>query len=244
MTMRPKTLATLLITALPLAAQAATYEWSSGYAQGTAEYHVDDGNGNSLLLSCPEGHNRPVSAMVTTRGHTYSSPKDTREQGMIEVSFVIDGVTFDDPFNTSCTACESNFTNAFWPALRKANHLFVHVDGYEVRFPTKGLSTELLSLDDPSNPCMTEFQAFAAENSSQAPAQPRLPAGFTLRAVIDDPDGYTNIRSQKNAKSQITARVVRGEQFYTYMQDGNWWQVRTQQGKMGYMHISRIKLID
>lgn len=237
----------LLISLFPLLTSAATYEWSSGYGQGTMEYHVDDGNGNSLLISCPGDQPRPVSATMTTRGFDYHSPKDIQQQGMIEMSFVIDGVQFDDPFNTSCNACENNFTHAFWPALLKANNLYVHADGYEVRFTTKGLREELPSLDDPENMCLTDSQALALANETYAPVEesrPALPAGFTNRAVIDDPDGYTNMRSQKSAKSQIVARVVQGEQFFTYMQDGNWWQVRTAQGKVGYMHISRIRLLD
>lgn len=70
------------------------------------------------------------------------------------------------------------------------------------------------------------------------------PDRFDELAFIDDPDGYTNVRSQKNSKSQIVTRIVQGEQFFTYRQDGNWWQVRTHSGKVGYMHISRIRLID
>ncbi|UYY87729.1 MULTISPECIES: SH3 domain-containing protein [Alcaligenes] len=232
----------LLIAFFPLATLAATYEWSSGYGQGTTEYHVDDGNGNSLLLSCPSGQPRPATATMTTRGFDYHSPKDT-----IEMSFVIDGVEFDDPFNTSCRACENNFVQSFWPALLKANNLFVRADGYEVRFSTKRLRDELLPLNDPANPCLTSSEVLLMENELNTPVQAirsTLPAGFTSRAVIDDPDGYTNMRSQKNVKSQIVARVVQGEEFFTYMQNGNWWQVRTAQGKVGYIHISRIRLLD
>lgn len=235
------------LSLLPLFSSAATYEWSSGYAQGTEQYHIDDGNGNSLLISCPGDQPRAASATMTTKGLDYHSPRITQNQGMIEMSFVIDGVQFDDPFNTSCNACESNFTNAFWPALLKANNLFVHADGYQIRFTTQGLRKVLEPLDAPSNMCLTESQAFARANQTFAPAQdntPKLPAGFTNRAVIDDPDGYSNIRSQKNAKSQIVSKITQGEQFFTYMQDGNWWQVRTQQGKIGYMHVSRIRLLD
>lgn len=72
---------------------------------------------------------------------------------------------------------------------------------------------------------------------------PRLQDIFRLAAVIDDPDGFTLVRSQKSASSQIVARVEQGEPFYTYTQDGNWWQVMTGDGKVGYMHVSRIKLV-
>lgn len=66
---------------------------------------------------------------------------------------------------------------------------------------------------------------------------------FRLTAVIDDPDGFTNLRSQKSASSQVLARVNQDEQFFTYTQDGSWWQVMTRDGKVGYMHVSRIKIV-
>jgi uncharacterized protein YgiM (DUF1202 family) len=66
---------------------------------------------------------------------------------------------------------------------------------------------------------------------------------FVLRAVTDDPDGYVNLRSLKSTASEIVARIERGEEFHTYLQDSNWWQVRTRQGKVGYVHVSRIKII-
>lgn len=75
-------------------------------------------------------------------------------------------------------------------------------------------------------------------NMSQRPKE-----FFRLAAVIDDPDGFTNLRSQKSASSEVVARVNQGEQFYTYTQDGNWWQVMTSDGKVGYMHVSRIKIV-
>ena len=77
--------------------------------------------------------------------------------------------------------------------------------------------------------------------SSQASQRPQ--DIFRLTAVIDDPDGFTNLRSQKSASSQVVARVDQGEPFYTYTQDGNWWQVMTRDGKVGYMHVSRIKVV-
>jgi hypothetical protein len=66
---------------------------------------------------------------------------------------------------------------------------------------------------------------------------------FTLTAVIDDPDGYTNVRRQRSASSEIVAKLTAGERFYTYKQPGNWWQVKTAGGAVGYVHVSRIKLV-
>ena len=65
---------------------------------------------------------------------------------------------------------------------------------------------------------------------------------FNLEAVIDDPDKFTNIRSLPEKQGQIVAKVTENQTFLTYDQDKNWWQVRTADGKTGYIHISRIKL--
>ena len=82
-----------------------------------------------------------------------------------------------------------------------------------------------------------------ADKSLPGHLSPRLRDIFRLAAVIDDPDGFTLVRSQRSAFSQVVARVEQGEPFYTYTQDGNWWQVMTAGGKVGYMHVSRIKVV-
>jgi hypothetical protein len=64
-----------------------------------------------------------------------------------------------------------------------------------------------------------------------------------LAAVINDPDEYTNVRNMKSASGAIVAQVTEGEQFYTYPQKGNWWQIKKRDGQVGYMHSSRIKLV-
>ena len=82
-----------------------------------------------------------------------------------------------------------------------------------------------------------------AEQPLPSHPSPRPQDIFRLKAVIDNPDGFTVLRSQKSASSQVVAKVDQGEPFYTYTQDGNWWQVMTSDGKVGYMHVSRIKIV-
>jgi uncharacterized protein YgiM (DUF1202 family) len=66
---------------------------------------------------------------------------------------------------------------------------------------------------------------------------------YALRAVIKDPDGYTNVRRMKSSSSDIVTKIYDGEEFYTHAQDGTWWQIKTKDGKLGYMHVSRIDVL-
>jgi uncharacterized protein YgiM (DUF1202 family) len=75
-----------------------------------------------------------------------------------------------------------------------------------------------------------------------APAVPVLHDPFILSAVISDPDGFTNVRSTPAATGQVVVKLQAGEIFRTFRQDGNWWQVKTPEGRVGYVHVSRIQL--
>lgn len=63
---------------------------------------------------------------------------------------------------------------------------------------------------------------------------------FSVHAVINDVDGYTNIREAPNSKSAIVGRVESGHKFLTHLQPGDWWQVQVSENLYGYMHKSRI----
>lgn len=65
---------------------------------------------------------------------------------------------------------------------------------------------------------------------------------FTITALIQDEDGYTNVRSQPNAQSTVIEKVFDNELFYTFEQKGNWWQVCTPTGQIGYMYHNRIAI--
>lgn len=73
--------------------------------------------------------------------------------------------------------------------------------------------------------------------------QAAAPLLFNRVARIEDSDGWTNVRAGGGTSYDVIGRVYEGEAFYTHSQGGNWWQVRTAGGIVGYMHRSRIVLL-
>ena len=73
--------------------------------------------------------------------------------------------------------------------------------------------------------------------------QAAAPLLFNQVARIEDPDGWTNVRAGGGTDYDVIGRGYEGEAFHTHSQGGNWWQVRTAGGIVGYMHRSRIVLL-
>lgn len=128
-------------------ASAGTNTWTTGWAMGTSEYAVDDGNGNELVIACSDEEERYVSASTTVNGKVYSSED---AQGF---DVIVDGKSFSNPFNTDCRACSSIFSNEFWGALRTANRLQISAQGKLINLPTQNLKTVLPAQDDQNNSC-------------------------------------------------------------------------------------------
>lgn len=86
--------------------------------------------------------------------------------------------------------------------------------------------------------------AETAEPAPPANPAPQLPNSneFNESAMIEDADGWTNFRAEPSRSSSILGRIEAGEIFYTHRQDGQWWKIRTDDGRIGYMHYSRIAL--
>jgi len=61
-------------------------------------------------------------------------------------------------------------------------------------------------------------------------------------AIINDPDGYTNVREGKGAKYPIVGKIIADEVFmFTPNYYDDWWKVRNYDRSIeGYMHKSRI----
>ncbi len=68
----------------------------------------------------------------------------------------------------------------------------------------------------------------------------RLPA--QERGVIDDPDGFTNLRATPSTTAKIVATVKQGQVFTFDAEPGDaWCEVKLASGKKGWMHASRIR---
>ncbi|MCG8865320.1 SH3 domain-containing protein [Tenacibaculum finnmarkense] len=69
------------------------------------------------------------------------------------------------------------------------------------------------------------------------------PDPYISYGVINDPDGYTNLRHGKESSSKVIKRVKTGEKFGIETNKGAWWIVVTEDGSRGFMHRSRITII-
>jgi tetratricopeptide (TPR) repeat protein len=74
-----------------------------------------------------------------------------------------------------------------------------------------------------------EFQGFAGVSE--------------FRGLIDDPDGYVNLRKDKRADAPVVTKVKAGEPFeFQKKEHDDWCHVKLESGVGGWMHYSRIKL--
>ncbi|MEO9513596.1 MAG: SH3 domain-containing protein [Flavobacteriaceae bacterium] len=62
--------------------------------------------------------------------------------------------------------------------------------------------------------------------------------------VINDKDGFTNIRADKSTKSKIIGKIHDNE-YFTFFEndDTNWWIIETENGQIGYLHKSRVSFV-
>jgi tetratricopeptide (TPR) repeat protein len=84
-------------------------------------------------------------------------------------------------------------------------------------------------------------------NENAEETVPREFLGFAdvsvFRGVIDDPDGYVNLRKDKRVDAPVVTNVKAGEIFQFKKKEGDGWcQVKLKSGVSGWMHCSRIKL--
>lgn len=63
----------------------------------------------------------------------------------------------------------------------------------------------------------------------------------TAGYFVQDPDGYTNLRKEKNTSSQILQKINSGERVHVINTSGDWFYIKTDKGNKGFVHKTRIK---
>jgi Bacterial SH3 domain len=67
-------------------------------------------------------------------------------------------------------------------------------------------------------------------------------------SIIDDKDGFTNVREEPNVKSKIVGKIKEGELFFSFENEKHkdWYAVDFKQNNTvsGYVHRSRVKFIE
>jgi Bacterial SH3 domain len=100
---------------------------------------------------------------------------------------------------------------------------------------------------DPAAANEPSDEPLATRSDSTDQNVPRQFVGFAnvseFRGVIDDPDGYVNLRKEKRADAPVVTKVKAGEVFEFRKKEGeDWCPVKLKSGVSGWMHYSRIKL--
>ncbi len=62
----------------------------------------------------------------------------------------------------------------------------------------------------------------------------------TKIGLINDPDGYTNVRLKPDSESLVVGTISKNEYFFYTISNSNWYSVKTLKGLKGYVHKSRI----
>lgn len=60
-------------------------------------------------------------------------------------------------------------------------------------------------------------------------------------STVQDADGFTNLRKEKNSLSEVLQTIRSGEKVEILDSSGDWWLVVTKQDRKGYVHKSRVK---
>jgi uncharacterized protein YgiM (DUF1202 family) len=64
---------------------------------------------------------------------------------------------------------------------------------------------------------------------------------ITSYGKVIDPDGYTNLRKDKNITSEIIEKIKSGEKVEILDNSGNWWFIQSKSGNKGYVFKTKLK---
>ena len=130
-------------------------------------------------------------------------------------------------------------------------NLKVLVDARDLKNTGKAAAKPaMMAIPGDRQPWKRDFQTINEEEQSFRPpiVGPRLqttPAQkLGRRAVIDDQDGWSNIRQIPSGNSPIIRRIVKNEAFYVIGTNGTWCRVVTGNDEYGWVHNSVIKFTE
>jgi len=120
-----------------------------------------------------------------------------------------------------------------------------------VKIKEQGESSEHINARENAVPKQVSTQNNPQDETSMQESEPnsRKPASTKSAkkyiAIIDDPDGYTNVRNGMSTNAKIIDRLNKGENFEVFpSSSNNWWIVYTKSNVTGYVHKSRIRIIN
>ncbi|MGF7141562.1 SH3 domain-containing protein [Roseimarinus sediminis] len=73
---------------------------------------------------------------------------------------------------------------------------------------------------------------------------PTLNFGQSELAMINDPDGFVNVRADKSTESKVLFKIKENDLFLCEPTAENWWKIDNFYSKTGFVHKSRIRLIN
>ncbi len=85
-----------------------------------------------------------------------------------------------------------------------------------------------------------KLQSIPDENERNKKCRTENVKNSVREYVVQDPDGYTNLRKEGNTSSRILQKITSGESVTVVERSGDWILVKTKQGISGYIHKSRI----
>lgn len=85
-----------------------------------------------------------------------------------------------------------------------------------------------------------KLQSIPDENERNKKCRTENVKNSVREYVVQDPDGYTNLRKEGNTSSRILQKITSGESVTVVERSGEWILVKTKQGISGYIHKSRI----
>jgi len=69
-----------------------------------------------------------------------------------------------------------------------------------------------------------------------------IPGGLYLRAIVNSPDGYVNLRSGRGVDRKVIEKIFRDEEVFVKVSDGDWWPcVFMPLDLTGFIHKSGIR---